>query len=200
MKTARMSARSRLGFTLVELMVVVAVIGILSAIVYANFGATRAIARDNIRKTDLKDLQVAIELYKAQNGHYPLRGCIDSGDSVGLWSGANPEAVASVEQCANYIEGLVPDYISALPVDPKPTLLNTGYIYRTNSNTDPTEYKLMAWRSVEVKKITGYNDEMARCSKATNPACPATFPPTSPNSPELHNTYAVFKGSAAEGY
>ncbi len=55
-----------LGFTLVELMVVISVIGILSSIVYANFGSARASARDDIRKSALKEVQLAIELYKAQ--------------------------------------------------------------------------------------------------------------------------------------
>jgi prepilin-type N-terminal cleavage/methylation domain-containing protein len=51
-----------LGFTLVELMVVVSVIGILSSIVYANFGSARGAARDDIRKSSLEEVQVGTRI------------------------------------------------------------------------------------------------------------------------------------------
>jgi prepilin-type N-terminal cleavage/methylation domain-containing protein len=59
------------GLTLVELMVVITIIGLLSAIVYANFGDVRKQARDKVRMTDLKEIQLALELYKSQNSQYP---------------------------------------------------------------------------------------------------------------------------------
>jgi prepilin-type N-terminal cleavage/methylation domain-containing protein len=184
------------GFTLVEMMVTIGVIGILSTIIYANFGSARAGARDDIRKADLKSLQLAIELYKAQNGFYPLRGCIDSGDSTGLWSNANPDSSVFVEQCPEYIVGLVPDYIAKLPTDPSGVgVSDKGYIYRTNSNTNPTEYKLLAWQSVESKIINSYSDEFARCPYGTgNTICPDPF---SAITAPARATYAVYSRNAA---
>lgn len=181
-------------------MVVVAVIGILSAIVFANFGDSRKIARDNVRKTDLKDLQVAIELYKAQNGHYP-DGC--RGNNT--WSGGTNSTFVCpttpvVPNCTDYICGLVPDYIAELPTDPNPaTTGNNGYVYRSYGGVGTaTEYKLLANNTVEKLLITSYDDEFARCPSTavdvtTN--CPSG---TWPGTTSLPKTYAVYKGTKAQ--
>lgn len=54
---------SRLGFTLIELLVVVSIIGILTTLVAANLNAARSRARDAERKSDLRNVQVALRLY-----------------------------------------------------------------------------------------------------------------------------------------
>ncbi len=54
----------RYGFTLLELLVVVAIIGTLSAILLPNFTAMRQRGRDTTRKSDLKTIQKALELYR----------------------------------------------------------------------------------------------------------------------------------------
>ncbi|MCD5381402.1 MAG: type II secretion system GspH family protein, partial [Candidatus Pacebacteria bacterium] len=59
------------GFTLIELLVVIGIIGVLSAVLYANFGDAREDARNKAIKVEMKEGQLAIELYKAQNGSYP---------------------------------------------------------------------------------------------------------------------------------
>lgn len=60
------------GFTLIEVMVVVALIGILSAIIYANFNDARQDARNKALRSEIKAVQLALELYKAQNDEYPV--------------------------------------------------------------------------------------------------------------------------------
>lgn len=51
------------AFTLIELLVVVAIIGILSSVVLTNLNGTRQKARDVKRISDIKNLQLALELY-----------------------------------------------------------------------------------------------------------------------------------------
>lgn len=170
--------RSNSGFTLVELMVVIGIIGILASIVYASFGSSRSLARDEVRKTSVKDLELAIRLYKAQNGTYPAQGCGTGTQFAGPGS-AGSSGYAS---CANYITGLTPDFIAQLPTDPSSEEGGVGFFYRS----DGTNYKLIVLNSVETKLITSYNDEFARCPSAGG-VCPATAPT---------KTYGVYSAGA----
>jgi general secretion pathway protein G len=70
------------GFTLIELLVVVAIIGILSALLMSNFVGIRQRARDGQRKSDLRQIQSALELYRADNGSYPTDPAIFTGGSI----------------------------------------------------------------------------------------------------------------------
>lgn len=61
---------SRSGFTLIELLVVIAIIGILSSIILASLFTARQRARDARRLADVKQIQVALEVYFDTNGSY----------------------------------------------------------------------------------------------------------------------------------
>jgi general secretion pathway protein G len=63
------------GFTLIELLVVIGIIGILTGavIVSLNPSARIAQARDGVRKSDLHQIQSALELYRSDKGEYPLK-------------------------------------------------------------------------------------------------------------------------------
>ncbi len=68
-----MKYNSKRGFTLIELLVVIAIIGILSSVVLASLNTARLKARDARRISDIKNLQLALELYADDNdGNYPL--------------------------------------------------------------------------------------------------------------------------------
>ncbi len=66
------SKYSRNGFTLIELLVVIVIISILSSLLMFNFVGVRQRGRDAQRKSDLRQIQVALELYRSDNGTYPL--------------------------------------------------------------------------------------------------------------------------------
>lgn len=51
------------GFTLVELLVVISIIGILSGVILANLNTTRAKSRDAKKVADIKTIQIALEVY-----------------------------------------------------------------------------------------------------------------------------------------
>ena len=59
------------GFTIVELLIVIVVIGILAALVITTFTGIQQKARDTERETDIKALYGQVEAYYAQNGKYP---------------------------------------------------------------------------------------------------------------------------------
>jgi type II secretion system protein G len=59
------------GFTIVELLIVIVVIGILAALVVTTYNGIQQKARDTERKTDINALHGQIEAYQAQNGKYP---------------------------------------------------------------------------------------------------------------------------------
>ena len=61
----------RSGFTLVELLVVMAVIGILAAITLRVAGSATAAAADKQARSQLKQLEILIEEYKTEKGAYP---------------------------------------------------------------------------------------------------------------------------------
>lgn len=68
-----MRRSSQQGFTLIELMIVVVVIGILAAIAIPNFISMQARAREGNVKANMHTLQVAIEDYSIQNDSaYPI--------------------------------------------------------------------------------------------------------------------------------
>lgn len=60
------------GFTLIELLIVIAIIGILTTLLTVNFVGVRQRARDAQRKSDLRQLQSALELYRSDQGTYPV--------------------------------------------------------------------------------------------------------------------------------
>ena len=59
------------GFTLIELLVAISIIGILSSFLLANFVGVRQRARDGLRKSDLRQIQSALELYRSDKAAYP---------------------------------------------------------------------------------------------------------------------------------
>ncbi len=66
------------GFTLVELLITVAIIGILSAFLMVNLNGFRERSRDTQRKKALLEIQSALELYHSDASTYPTTGSYPS--------------------------------------------------------------------------------------------------------------------------
>lgn len=102
------------GFTIVELLIVIVVIGILATLVIVTFSGVQQKARDTKRETDVKALASQLEVYYANNGSYPaIAELQDSTPSTG-WVAQNLKGLdlaglvaptATVAANANSISG-----------------------------------------------------------------------------------------------
>ena len=63
--------KNKKGFTLIELLVVIAIIGILATIVLVSLNTARQKARDARRISDLRQVQLALQMYYDSNSAYP---------------------------------------------------------------------------------------------------------------------------------
>ena len=59
------------GFTIVELLIVIVVIGILALLVITTYSGIQQKARNSQRQSDLQALQTQLEAFYSQNGYYP---------------------------------------------------------------------------------------------------------------------------------
>jgi len=113
----KFASKSRKGFTLIELMIVIAIIAILAAILIPNFIRARAQSQLSACEANEKNVATALEMYATDNGgNYP------TGSGTALPSGA-----------------LWSNYIRTNPVCPSN---KAAYNYSTNASP-PTKYTIM---------------------------------------------------------
>src|SRR3989344_4992818 len=115
------------GFTLIELVIVMAIIAALTALATFNFSQARVRARDVQRKNELKAIQNALELYKSDKmpQEYPAT------DDV-LVTG---------------------DYMPKLPVDPKEKATDYSWMDYTYTLLTPLTYTLEACLEIQVIRM-----------------------------------------------
>lgn len=63
--------KAQSGFTIIELLIVIAIIAILAGLVLNNFQGAQAKARDTQRVTDLNNIHSKLEEYYNENNGYP---------------------------------------------------------------------------------------------------------------------------------
>lgn len=70
------------GFTIVELLIVIVVIGILALLVITTYSGIQAKARNAKRQTDIQSIQTQLEAFFSQNGYYPSLTDLQTGTST----------------------------------------------------------------------------------------------------------------------
>lgn len=130
-----------LGYTLIELLIVIAIIGILTTILTTNLSAARARGRDNRRKQDLVQIQQALRLYYNDAQVFPLS--LTWGSALTSTDGNNTL------------------YLPVLPYDPSSTPTSPiTYTYVSNGTT----YSLST--TLENASDPDLAESQARCSGA----------------------------------
>lgn len=130
---------NRRGFTLIELLVVIAIIGILAAMLMVGLTSARAKGRDARRKSDLRQIKTALELYYADRTPeaYPPG---DGTDQVIL-----PCVAPAVPPCASKgpLMALETTYMRNVPTDPRGSGAAAQYRYNALAAT-PVTYTMKA--------------------------------------------------------
>lgn len=114
------------GFTLIELMVAIAIIAILFGVMFTSFNAVRKSARDTQRQSDLRNIQSALQQYYADQNYYP--------DTPNLTTAAN------LTNCTGLPSSCTTSkiYLKEFPKDPSDS---TNYRFKPfpNATTDTTQ-------------------------------------------------------------
>lgn len=104
---------SNAGFTLIEIMVVVLILGLLAALVVPKIVGRTDDARVTKAKSDIKAIESALNLFKIDNGFYP----------------SSAEGLAALVQAPPRAKKWNPDgYLEKMPVDP----WQNPYIYQSD--------------------------------------------------------------------
>ncbi len=141
----------RKGYSLIEIIAVMAIMGILLAIGYNSFATSRMRARDTRRKSDLQVVKLATVTFKQDNGKYP------NSNTTGLAYGAACSSLpAGVNLNANWnsLATQLKPYLSTMPLDPSnsdctgaaPWYSNAKHVYQF-ADLNQTQYAI--WTALE---------------------------------------------------
>ncbi len=131
------AARGGSGFTLIEILIVVAIIAILASIVIVGLGPAQQSGRDARRISDLQSVQNGLELYYSKCGYYPGAAVASGATCPGFAAvSGNGGATGFSSMSASLIGSAIG--ISSVPNDP------TGGKSYEYGSTDGTSYTLEA--------------------------------------------------------
>jgi prepilin-type N-terminal cleavage/methylation domain-containing protein len=115
------------GFTLIEMLVVIAIIAILSGIIIANLSGAKGKARDAKRVSDLGNIQMALELYFDRCNQYPQP---TSGNGSAIGNGGTGQCAK--KNTNTNTEYVMTDFIASIPKPTPEVAGHTFYEYGTN--------------------------------------------------------------------
>lgn len=113
------------GFTLIEILITLSIIGLLATISIFGIAGARESARDAKRKADLQNIRSAFELYYSDCGQYPPP--VSSKVPTSITSGSYTSPPARPVSCPSNVSPSVQNvYLTDVPNDP---LGNVSYDY-----------------------------------------------------------------------
>lgn len=121
MKNAMSAGRQ--GFTLIEILISIAIISVLTAIGIVSYVSINRNARDAKRRGDIEQIRSALELYRSDYGYYPALG--------GVWV----DAATLDTRASDPTLGLVDAYLPTIPTDPKG---DSPYMYEATNYSSTT--------------------------------------------------------------
>jgi general secretion pathway protein G len=104
------------GFTIVELLIVIVVIGILAAITIVAYNGVQQRARDAQRQSDVVAITKALEMYYLDHGQYPGTPT-ETGGSTSINTSWSTTADSSWQKLVTILK----PYINQVPLDPTST-------------------------------------------------------------------------------
>jgi prepilin-type N-terminal cleavage/methylation domain-containing protein len=144
------SLKKQKGFTIVELLIVIVVIGILATLVIVTFSGIQQRGRNSQRETDLKAVQSHVAAFHAEKGYYPTLADLQSATfrSANM-KGLDAEALRDPRQAAGGTIGATASgtqysYVASASASSSGTCDNTAASADTNSGCDT--YTLTAHR------------------------------------------------------
>ena len=147
-----MNIHQQRGFTLIELMIVVAVIGILAAVAYPAYTDSVLKGRRAQGRTALAELMQQQERYMTQNNTYKAFDNADDDVPFKKYAGqsADPSYLMSAEKCADDIEANECIKVVATPVHEDPaagalTMTSTGVKSCVDGDGDD-DSSLVCWK------------------------------------------------------
>lgn len=117
-----------IGFTLMEILIVISIIAILITVGMSSFSTAQKKGRDSKRKSDLKDIQTAQEQYYSVCGN--------------VYVTAVPTGIFTSVNCASANVSIMP----VLPEDPRGT---TPYYCDNTDGCSSTQFKICAYLETE---------------------------------------------------
>lgn len=122
-----MKIKASKGFTIIEMIIVIAVIGILTGIGLVHYQNIRELARDARRKSDASYIRLALALYNDDYGSYPIPKISSPAGPVDSTTSEEGTIFSKTEN------PLYPDYMSGAFVDSVNDSENY-YVYDTRKN------------------------------------------------------------------